>query len=66
MLKIESYLESLPFTKIKLFDRDEGEDEDEDHIDPFEAKFPTLQFFLYNTFRRLFKLLFILQKFENR
>ena len=49
MLKIESYLESLPFTKIKLFDRDEDEDEDEDHIDPFEAKLPTLQYFFFTT-----------------
>ena len=52
MLKMESYLESLPFIKIKTYDGrfDLNTQDEDDFVDPFEIEFPTLNYHFQTTY----------------
>ena len=47
MLTMESYLESLPITKIKVYDDkfDLNTQDEDDFVNPFEIEFPTLNYY---------------------
>ena len=47
MLTMESYLESLPITKIKAYDDkfDLNTQDEDDFVNPFEIEFPTLNYY---------------------
>ena len=51
MLTMESYLESLPFIKIKTYDDrfDLNTQDEDDFVDPFEIEFPTLNYYFQTT-----------------
>ena len=51
MLTMESYLESLPIIKIKLYDDkfDLNTQDEEDFVNPFEIEFPTLSYYFQKT-----------------
>ena len=51
MLTMESYLESLPFMKIKTYDDkfDLNTQDEDDFVDPFEIEFPTLNYYFQKT-----------------
>ena len=51
MLTMESYLESLPKIKVKLYD-DEFDlytQDEEDFVNPFEIEFPTINYYFQTT-----------------
>ena len=47
MLTMESYLESLPITKIKVYDDkfDLNTQDEDDFVNPFEIEFPILNYY---------------------
>ena len=47
MLTMESYLESLPITKTKVYDDkfDLNAQDEDDFVNPFEIEFPTLNYY---------------------
>ena len=47
MLTMETYLESLPITKIKAYDDkfDLNTQDEDDFVNPFEIEFPTLNYY---------------------
>ena len=47
MLTMESYLETLPITKIKAYDDkfDLNTQDEDDFVNPFEIEFPTLNYY---------------------
>ena len=51
MLTMESYLESLPFMKIKTYDDkfDLNTQDEDEFVDPFEIEFPTLNYYFQKT-----------------
>ena len=51
MSTMESYLESLPIIKIKLYDDkfDLNTQDEEDFVNPFEIEFPTINYYFQTT-----------------